>query len=164
MWVGDTCSRHGCMNPSGLDRRTQQSAVQAPPTPHDIKKYYGVLAPLMGQGAHGQGELAHGHWYIHILWPWHLMQPWPWPPRGQGRSYSTRINVYGGGCGICLPWDTLYNLQHAVYNTAHTPVPLRKFHQISKLICSYFMSYKSDHYEILHMPRQLSCLGICKIS
>ena len=86
-----------------------------------------MLAPLMGQGAHGQGELAHGHWYIHILWPWHLMQPWPWPSRGQGRSYSTRINVYGGGCGICLPWDTLYNQQHAVYNTAHTPVPPGKF-------------------------------------
>ena len=42
-------------------------------------------------------------------------------------------------------------------------VPLTESPSYLKYICLYFLSYLSDHNNILHIPRQLCCLGMCQI-
>ena len=58
---------------------------------------------------------------------------------------------------------------HVAIKCKQAPVPPTKFSSYFKFwskpaYCLYYLFYKPDRYEILHIPRQLCCLGMCKIS
>ena len=76
----------------------------------------------------------------------------------RGRSATPCLVCPVGG--VMMGGGVVDSMMSGVNPTNET---LIKFWIILKCVNSYFLSDQSDHNEILNIPRQHSCLGMCKI-